>query len=498
MICGRYKFLVMALAVALAAASCGESDEEPVQIIDRQQDDDLDVGEEGVENDDAEGDDQQDDRDDGEACSKDDQCASNVCLVGDDWPNGHCSTVSCEGDADCRGDDTFCLLNPQGADFCARDCDPSGSSDRCRDDYTCMQTPTQTGGWCAPDPDDSGPAPAPGGADGGADIDFDIQCENVFGQHAEFDFHVDSDADSYMVVPFSGNGGYISPLSITTPSGQVINFQGENAFQAVPAQMFGVINPTVVPAAPQFDHQFETGTHTYSLSINDSEICYYVLEAPSSPSVIDLNIYLVGVPNLDPADAPNELDMQVILSNVEDIVSQAGIQIGEINYPQVPQEAIDDYRIIRSESDVSELLRYSEPPSGGAVVSANVFITQQFSMSRGALGISLGIPGAAGLHGSGISGVAMTGEYIGQAGGGNQLTANILAHELGHFLGLFHTTEQGGQTINPLEDTPECSNMSDPTNCEDWGNLMFPSAHFDNTELTPDQQHVIEVNPLTR
>lgn len=456
------------------------------------------------------------DRADGDACSDHDDCLSGRCLQTEDWPDGHCSTVNCVSDNDCHGDNTFCLDNPEGTNFCARPCDTDSSSDVCRNGYTCRDAPADDTGWCRPG-DDSGSEPDPdpdpsnndenddnddnGNDDDDDFLEYDVDCDNVSGSKATFSFEVSDDADSYMVVPFAD--GYISPEYITTPSGQIINFEGQNSFQATGAQMFGVINPTVVPAAPQFDYQFEPGTNQYTLGVQAAEICYYVIESKEPSPTIDLNIYLVGVPGIDPSNADNNINMQDMLNQVENIYAQAGVQLGEVRFPSVPSQAITNYRIIRSEDDVQGLLAYSEAPGPSADehVSANIFITEQFSFSSGGgvLGISMGIPGAAALHGSGLSGVAMTGEYLGQAGGGNTLTAVILAHELGHFLGLFHTSEMNtSYSPNPLQDTPECSNWSNPTGCEDWGNLMFPSADVNNDELTNDQSFVIGVNPLTK
>ncbi len=432
---------------------------------------------------------------DGEACEEDDDCIGGTCLASADFPNGYCTTVGCETFEDCANDDNSsnaCLINPNGANFCVRLCDPN-TGEPCRDEYQCQTLSSGGDGWCAGNPDD-------GGSGDPADITFDITCQDVVGQTAQIDFDVDSGTDSYMIVPLTGNGEALSPVDITTPSGQTINFQGANNFQAVGAQLFGSVNPTVIPAAPQFSGQLESGSHTYTLYTNDSEMCHYLLEAPGNPTVIDLNIYVVGLSGINADNAGSNSNLQTVINRAEDIYNQAGISFGDVRFYDVPSEAEQAYSVIQSESDIRQLASYSVNPEddGGDAISANVFITQSFAMG-GALGLSLGIPGVAGLHGTGISGVAMTGEYLGAQGqGGNILSGNVLAHELGHFLGLFHTSETNSQTFDPLDDTPECSNMSNMTSCPDWGNLMFPSADIDNTELTNDQSFVLGVNPLTK
>lgn len=125
----------------------------------------------------------------------------------------------------------------------------------------------------------------------------------------------------------------------------------------------------------------------------------------------------------------------------------------------------------------------------------------------GAIGISMGLPGPAGLHGTPASGVVFTSEYMGRSVpsrfdntdvDGNLFTGLIIAHEVGHYLGLFHTTEQQGRGADPLDDTPECDGGDFPQDCPDLNNLMFPLAGDGHTEITPDQTYMMEVNPLTK
>lgn len=508
--------LVLVAAIALPLFGCGEYDPPIILDPDEQQDNDpegLNLGDQN--RDDPDGDTP---RADGSPCQTNADCLSGTCLDDDNWPDGHCSTVGCETDADCHGDDEdiFCLENNQGQNFCARSCDPEASTDVCRDGYACAPAPLSDHGWCAKgtpdengnneDDNDNDDNNDNNGSNGGtADVlDYqNIECQSVTGQNTSFDYYIEDDTTSYLVVPFAGGSGSISPTSIVTPSGDVIDFQGSNSFQAIPSQMFGgALNPTVIPAAPQFDYQLESGTHTYNLYTDDTDICYYLVQHFGTPTTIDLNIYLVGVPGLDADNADTHADMQAVINQADDVFAQAGIEIGEVRYFSVPSNVEQNHRIVRSEQDVASLLSHTSEPGDSAeeLMSTNVVITEQFSMSGGggALGVSLGIPGASGLHGTGLSGVAMTGEYIGQFGGGNQMTAQVLAHEVGHYLGLFHTTEQTGSTLSPLQDVPQCSNINNPTSCPDWGNLMFPMADMGNNELTSDQSYVIQVNPVTQ
>jgi len=69
--------------------------------------------------------------------------------------------------------------------------------------------------------------------------------------------------------------------------------------------------------------------------------------------------------------------------------------------------------------------------------------------------------------------------------------AQTLAHELGHFLSLFHTTEVSGVVFEDIPDTP-FSLDGDGDGLIDSGgpdadNVMYPFAGVGNTEWTADQ-----------
>lgn len=392
------------------------------------------------------------------------------------------------------------------------DGDGDSSSDPDGDSSSDGDSSPDPDGDSSPDPDGDGDGdPTPQGADElSGNFPFHLHCESASNNIVTLNYTISSSATSYMVMPITSNGGWLYPIRITTPSGTVIDFTGENAFQARGAQSMGALNPTIIPAAPQFQFQFETGNHSYRLQTNDTEICFYVVESTSSNSQLDLNIYPVGLDDMDiTADnASTHPQLQAMISEAESILGQSGLSLGRIRYVEFPPNAVDGLRVMRDENDLFELLSHSQWPGTDvdSAMSINLFIVEQFSFSDGdgVLGVSMGAPGAAGLHETGLSGVALTGEYIGYQlhGGidGNAFTGNIMAHELGHFLGLQHTSELDGQTYDPLEDTPECTNMStnNLTNCPDWGNLMFPVAAPQNNTLTSDQSFVIGVNPLTK
>jgi hypothetical protein len=111
--------------------------------------------------------------------------------------------------------------------------------------------------------------------------------------------------------------------------------------------------------------------------------------------------------------------------------------------------------------------------------------------------LSGGIPGPLGMHGTGASGIAISTDMM---AGSPAMLGRTLAHEIAHYLGLFHTSEADGRVYEPLSDTPECRLDRDSdgdgrlsiADCQGFGaeNLMF-WAKTTGTELSAEQRAVL-------
>ncbi len=431
---------------------------------------------------------------DGASCENDSDCQGGTCIT--DWPGGYCTTVGCRDFTDCarQGFNNKCLQTRGRDNLCVRICDGS-ESDTCRSDYICEPLSRQEG-LCSPDPRQPLDEAVLNGNP------FDVTCVSHDGEQLDIDYTIAESTTAYMITPFTPDGSDLRPDSISLPSGSTVDIRG--SFQSVPSRIYGGMNPTVIPATAQRTASLEPGDHTYTVLSGADEVCWYLLEEDQPGNTIDLNVYLVGL-DFDAAAAPNDPDMQSVLQSFDELYATAGVRLGDVRFYDVSGELAQQYAVVRNEAGLSTLVSSTERPGTELddVLSANIFFVRAFALG-GAIGISLGLPGPSGFHGTQGSGVLFTSEYMGRQTqdrfgnevDGNIFTAQVLAHEVGHYLGLFHTSEQNGRSHDPLPDTPECGRIS--ASCPDIGNLMFPFASAENETISPDQAFVIGVNPLTK
>lgn len=78
-----------------------------------------------------------------------------------------------------------------------------------------------------------------------------------------------------------------------------------------------------------------------------------------------------------------------------------------------------------------------------------------------------------------------------------------MLHEMGHFMGLSHTTELEGGYQDPLIDTPFCADIAtQPQSCPDRTNLMFPTywgaTGGVGVTVTESQRRIVRASPSYR
>lgn len=164
-----------------------------------------------------------------------------------------------------------------------------------------------------------------------------------------------------------------------------------------------------------------------------------------------------------------------------------GLTMGSVDYGTLSST----YDLVNDSNEYRQLLASSAAASAPAV---NLFVVGDFGGDLDqALGVAGGVPASPMVHGTTRSGLAYT------PTGDTGYDASVLAHEIGHVAGLFHTTEFATVAFDPLGDTAECPdiNSMNPQNCPDVNNVMFPIA-YGGFQMTPLQARIVQSSTLYR
>jgi hypothetical protein len=232
---------------------------------------------------------------------------------------------------------------------------------------------------------------------------------------------------------------------------------------------------------------------------------------------LDLNLFYVGASRLEPEGVRGPALIAAALDDVDSIFEQADTFIGDVRQIQVAGElpdrglAFPDGHLNQGFASLAvtfgvyiELPYLFELSAGASNTAVNIFFVADIEPRAGSEPEAQagGIPGPMGMHGTGGSGIVVAADMMSDS---LQL-GRTLAHELGHYLGLFHTSELNGCVNDVLEDTPACvpgddvdGDGLDAIDCAGKGadNLMFFSKTT-GTALTPQQIDVLRSAPILR
>ena len=433
--------------------------------------------------------------DDGAACVSNIQCKGNTCIRevesasgGTSYPGGYCTTRDCDSDAECNGAASVCVSRNRSTS-CRQSCTTQAD---CRTGYVCREGETERK-YCETQ---EAPAVSPTDTSGSG---IDVECSTS----KSYTFTIPQGAQSFFVAPFTTESQRIVPLTLARPNGTTLNIQTGYSFLAINQDILGNLSPLLFPASDSSEFKTAFGPGQYTLTVQSAarEVCFYVVPQPAPGTTLELNLYFVGVPGVTAQAAPMNANITEMVGVMKNIYGKMGVTVNVRQYIEAQPAVSQKYQIIRDFFDVFNLVATSTPPTGGTKpeFSVNVFLIRDFNVSDapGLLGVSTGIPGMAGFHGSSGSGLVFSTASLGSD---NATLGQTLAHEVGHFLGLRHTTEHGGRDKDPITDTPSCVEPNLAFLCSDANNFMFPFSLGGSTQTktTNGQGFVLRANPLIK
>ncbi|MFW2331454.1 MAG: M43 family zinc metalloprotease, partial [Nitrospinota bacterium] len=248
----------------------------------------------------------------------------------------------------------------------------------------------------------------------------------------------------------------------------------------------------------------------------DLKVYYYIKSeeemVTSEPLEMSLNFFVVDMPDYQGEHDPNLLEF---ISTLSDGLTQFGITLADYNIFEIGSEA-ETLTIIDSETDLNSnnnaddmdaLFQLSEFVENSYL---NIFLVRGFT-GESLLGMAGGISGPTMIQGTKNSGVAINSfGSIENLYSYRNLQSETVIHEIGHFIGLFHTTESGGTRFDSMSDTPECPQAIFDTNNDhilsssecryvDGPNLMFWSAaSFSQNHLSEGQLNIFKRSPVLK
>jgi hypothetical protein len=494
----------------------------------------------------------------GGVCQVDDDCTTNYCNT---RPSGGYCTQRCNStDNPCPSGSTciqeidsdgvkrglclrMCIANSgcRSDQFCpseAKFCIPRCQVDTCNEGYVCNQLSGRCvpEAPCQPEPEqcdgvdqdcngyiDEGCGPAIVRPDHVRVRDFGAIDIGGGGLSRTILMNIAADVASFsvVVVPVDHPESLVILYELRDSTGRNL-IGAENPLEgAVPTYPSMTAYTLLVPNTDTFGSV--AGRYTFSIAAYGAELSgpapagkawVYVFEnvrqAPAK-SKLDLNMFFVGIQGLTATTAATDQRFQSLVSRLRTVLGNAAVTLGEVRYFDIDGVDADRYRIVDTGDgwevdEHAELLALTERLAVDNT-GVSVFFVQGFT-GWGLLGKAGGVPGAALHHGAYNSGVVVSMvEYRNSPNReyGVQATADTIAHELGHQLGLFHTTESNGKSFDPISDTAECpaaqfdgnrDGLVDTQECaaRDATNLMFWTSAYDS-RLSVGQRKVLHGNP---
>ena len=250
------------------------------------------------------------------------------------------------------------------------------------------------------------------------------------------------------------------------------------AFLVPNAPGVGVSPGTWQWQAYAFDYDPLTDARAPTATTIDATVT--AIRRPTAGLHVNVNLCLTGARGITADTAPAHPRVQAALDVVRETWLAAGVTIDTVRYVDVPAGVLSVTHDNGEDLELRALFALAaDQPDGIPIFLLESVFLETASGTVAAAGITGGIPAPAGMGGP-RTGIALALQFDAP-----DLLGVAMAHELGHFLGLFHTVEASSTAQTPvldaLPDTP----------AQPGANIMDFAPQPGVTALTPQQARVI-------
>jgi len=247
-----------------------------------------------------------------------------------------------------------------------------------------------------------------------------------------------------------------------------------------------------LPSSDQLSTRLVAGGGTYKFRLRrisgsgvtmDVRVIMEMRSNGTNPNaVLPLNIFLASGLTPTKSTAANDPNLQSMLTQVDQILSAQGISLGDIDYYDILNSSFDQI----AQGEEEELFQLS---GAATKVRCNLFLVKQVWG-----GMLLGLSGA--IDGSKRNGDRVTGVVSLYTDVNTSAIAIIVAHEMLHYLGLWHTVEANG-VWDQINDTPNCPAVGTGAGCSvEGGGLLMHWQGNGGKVFTAGQGLVVRGHPL--
>lgn len=209
-----------------------------------------------------------------------------------------------------------------------------------------------------------------------------------------------------------------------------------------------------------------------------------VFGADPAQGALRVNLCLTGALGITAALAKDHPRIQQAVAQLQGIYAAAGIEV------QVALADVVAPNLLVEHDAADDELAALFATGAKLPLGINVFLIEQLYRTQPTgtqpiAGLAGGIPGPPLQMGTPSAGVAVS---LALGPGEDDRLGTVIAHELGHFLGLYHTVEAAAAGAEPLNDQ-----LADTDGDAKW--LMHWSPGQGSAALSPEQMRILRASP---